>query len=71
MKKECVKTFVLITLILFLTSFPTGIEKAFAQDGIAGSVTIKLPAPRYSSDTSVEKALLERRSARSYYGYFL
>jgi SagB-type dehydrogenase family enzyme len=66
MKKECAKIFTLITLILFLTSFPTGIKKAFAQDKIAGSVTIKLPPPKYSSDTSVEKALLERRSVRSY-----
>jgi hypothetical protein len=58
-------TFVLIRLILILTPFPAGIEKVFAQDKSTGAATIKLPAPKYSSDTSVEKALLERRSVRS------
>lgn len=31
-----------------------------------GSGIIKLPAPRYDSNTSIEKALLERRSVRDY-----
>jgi nitroreductase len=66
MKKQCVVIFVLIILILFLTPFPVGVSKVFAQDKSAGMATIKLPQPKYSSDTSVEKALLERRSVRSY-----
>jgi SagB-type dehydrogenase family enzyme len=66
MKKQCEVIFVLIILILFLTPFPVGVSKVFAQDKSAGMATIKLPQPKYSSDTSVEKALLERRSVRSY-----
>jgi SagB-type dehydrogenase family enzyme len=66
MKKQCLAIFVLITLILPLTLFPVGIEKASAQDKSTSTAAIKLPAPKYSSDTSVEKALLERRSVRSY-----
>jgi SagB-type dehydrogenase family enzyme len=38
---------------------------AFAQ-GKASGETIKLPSPRYDSEVSIEKALLERRSIRSY-----
>jgi SagB-type dehydrogenase family enzyme len=58
--------FVLMVTIFFLVTFPAAGEKAFAQDKSASTATIKLPAPKYSSDTSVEKALLERRSVRSY-----
>jgi SagB-type dehydrogenase family enzyme len=66
MKKQYVISLALIISIFFPAPFPAEIEKAFALDKIAGTATIKLPAPKYSSDTSVEKALLERRSVRSY-----
>ena len=66
MKKQYVISLVFIVSIFFLTPFSAGIEKVFAQDKSASAATIKLPAPKYSSDTSVEKALLERRSVRSY-----
>lgn len=66
MKKQYAMLFVLMVTICFLFPFTTGIEKVFAQDKSASAATIKLPAPKYSSDTSVEKALLERRSVRSY-----
>jgi SagB-type dehydrogenase family enzyme len=66
MKKPYVILLILIVSIFYPAPFPAGIEKAFAQDKSAVVTTIKLPAPRYSSDTSVEKALLERRSVRSY-----
>ncbi len=64
MKKQNAIPFVLIVSLCFFIFFLTGIEKVFAQDKSA--TNIKLPVPRYSSDTSVEKALLERRSVRSY-----
>jgi SagB-type dehydrogenase family enzyme len=66
MNKQCVAIFVLMTSILSSTPFPAGTSRAFAQDKNAGAATIKLPTPKYSSDTSVEKALLERRSVRNY-----
>jgi SagB-type dehydrogenase family enzyme len=66
MKKQYAMLLVLMVTMFFLVSFPGATEKAFAQDKSAGAATIKLPAPKYSSDTSVEKALLERRSVRSY-----
>ena len=66
MKKQYAMLLVLMVMVFFLVSFPAGIEKVFAQDKSASAATIKLPAPKYSSDTSVEKALLERRSVRSY-----
>jgi SagB-type dehydrogenase family enzyme len=66
MKKQYAMILILMVTIFFLVPFTAGIEKVFAQDKNTGAATIKLPAPRYSSDTSVEKALLERRSVRSY-----
>jgi SagB-type dehydrogenase family enzyme len=40
-------------------------QSAFAQDKSRGEA-VKLPPPRYDSEVSIEKALLERRSIRSY-----
>ena len=65
MKKKNV-ILLLFIIICFFTSFLIGIGKTFAQDKSVAAMTIKLPAPKYSSDTTVEKALRERRSVRSY-----
>lgn len=51
--------FALITLIGQYYGFSKPSEKAPIKDE-----KIKLPPPRYDSTTSVEKALLERRSIR-------
>ena len=66
MKKQCIMILILMTTVFYMATFSIGVEKVFAQDKSPGAATIKLPAPKYSSDTSVEKALLERRSVRSY-----
>jgi SagB-type dehydrogenase family enzyme len=66
MNKQYVMSLVLMVSICFLTPLPALVDNVFAQDKSTRAATIKLPAPRYSSDTSVEKALLERRSVRSY-----
>jgi SagB-type dehydrogenase family enzyme len=66
MKKQYTILVIPMVVIFFLVYFPAGIEKVFAQDKSTGAATIKLPPPKHSSDTSVEKALLERRSVRSY-----
>jgi hypothetical protein len=65
-KKQFEMSLALIISISFLVPFPAGIGTALAQDKSTNIATIKLPAPKYSSDTPVEKALLERRSVRSY-----
>jgi SagB-type dehydrogenase family enzyme len=63
MKKQRIMFLVLIVgSICFLIPLLT----VFAQYKSAGMTAIKLPSPKYSSDTSIEKALLERRSVRSY-----
>jgi SagB-type dehydrogenase family enzyme len=46
--------------------FYSGTQSVLAQGKSFGGETIKLPPPRYDGDVSVEKALLERRSIRSY-----
>ena len=58
---------VLICGFAILTLLPLCLtdHSALAQ-GKSSAETIKLPPPRYESDVSVEKALLERRSIRSY-----
>lgn len=66
MKKHSAISIILVVSVFLLASLFARIEQAFAQDKSANTTTIKLPAPKYSSDTSVEKALLERRSVRSY-----
>jgi len=53
-----------LAILLFLPLCMMG-HSALAQVKSSGE-TIKLPPPRYESDVSVEKALLERRSIRSY-----
>jgi SagB-type dehydrogenase family enzyme len=66
MRKLYTMLLVLIITVFFLVTFSATVEKTFAQDKSESATTIKLPAPKYSSETSVEKALLERRSVRSY-----
>jgi len=58
---------VLICGLAILTLLPFWMtdHSALAQGKSSGE-TIKLPPPRYESDVSIEKALLERRSIRSY-----
>jgi len=59
--------FNLMLILSILTLLPPGVmdRLAFAQ-GKSGGEVFKLPPPRYDSEVSVEKALLERRSIRSY-----
>ncbi|HVN96424.1 MAG TPA: SagB/ThcOx family dehydrogenase [Syntrophorhabdaceae bacterium] len=64
MKKYMLMTAILIVSVCMLVPLFMGVTQVYAQD--KGAANIKLPAPRYSSDTSVEKALAERRSVRSY-----
>ena len=51
--------------ILTLLSICVMDRSALAQ-GKSGGETFKLPPPRFESEVSIEKALLERRSIRSY-----
>jgi len=51
-------------IIVILTLFPIGRCGAMSMD--KSSVIIKLPAPCYDSKTSIERALIQRRSIRSY-----
>jgi len=53
-----------LAILMFLPLCMMG-HSALAQGKSSGE-SIKLPPPKYESDVSVEKALLERRSIRSY-----
>ena len=53
----------LISLILIIFTL-TAMKPLFAQSGNR----IELPSPRFDSDYSLEKAMLERRSVRNYSG---
>jgi len=57
--------FMLILAILVLPPICVMDRSALAQ-GKSGGETFKLPPPRHDSEVSIEKALLERRSIRSY-----
>ena len=57
--------FMLILAILVLPPICVMERSALAQ-GKSGGETFKLPPPRHDSEVSIEKALLERRSIRSY-----
>lgn len=60
-----IKVYYLAVVIIFiLTAFPTGRCEAMSMNNSSG--IIKLPAPYYDGNTSVEMALLKRRSIRSY-----
>jgi hypothetical protein len=61
-----VKTIVLFAIIV--TLFQTHIELRFAQaqERTSGTTVINLPQPAIDGLVSIEKALLERRSVRSY-----
>jgi SagB-type dehydrogenase family enzyme len=53
-------------LIAMLLKFSDKNQLAIAQDNDMKTDTIKLPTPKYDGPVSVEKALLERRSIRTY-----
>ena len=57
---------VLICGLAILTLLPFCMTDLSLAQGKSSGETVKLPPPRYESDISVEKALLERRSIRSY-----
>jgi SagB-type dehydrogenase family enzyme len=61
-----VKTIVLFAIIV--TLFQTHIELRFAQaqERTSGTMVINFPQPAVDGPVSIEKALLERRSVRSY-----
>lgn len=60
-----IKVYYLAVVIIFtLTLFPTGRCEAMSMNNSSG--IIRLPAPYYDGNTSVEMALLKRRSIRSY-----
>ena len=69
-KHTLVPIFVLSFLVFWIISISFllygGGQHALAQDKGSKTEAVKLPLPRYNGDVSVEKALLERRSLRSY-----
>ena len=65
-----IKVYYLAVVIIFiLTVFSTGRCESMSAKKSSG--IIKLPAPCYDSNTSVERALIQRRSIRSYSNDFL
>jgi SagB-type dehydrogenase family enzyme len=52
--------------LMMLLIFNNKIQFATAQEKEVKAETIKLPTPKYDGSVSVEKALLERRSIRTY-----
>jgi SagB-type dehydrogenase family enzyme len=68
MKKVHVVILLVMLIVMgggvFFISWLTGMDELGAGEFI--SERIKLPEPRYDSSTSIEKALLERRSVRDY-----
>jgi len=66
MRKQLVIELLLMMVCVSLVFIISGGKEAIAQDKAAKTEAIKLPAPRYTSDTPVEKALLERRTVRTY-----
>jgi SagB-type dehydrogenase family enzyme len=69
-KHNSMPIFVLSFLVFWIISISFllygGGQPALAQDKGSKTEAVKLPLPRYNGDVSVEKALLERRSLRSY-----
>jgi len=69
-KHTLVPIFVLSFLVFWIISVSFllygGGQHVLAQDKGSKTEAVKLPLPRYNGDVSVEKALLERRSLRSY-----
>jgi len=59
-----IRIYYLVIIIFILTLFPIGRCGAMSMD--KSSEIIKLPTPYYDGNTSVEMALLKRRSIRSY-----
>jgi SagB-type dehydrogenase family enzyme len=59
---------VLLSLLAGVFLFPEGCSKTEAGSPVAAGTIIALPEPAHDSDTSVEEALLGRRSVRDYSG---
>jgi SagB-type dehydrogenase family enzyme len=57
---------VMLPVIMMSFGLPGGCGTGDSASPAGDSTSITLPEPRYDSDTSVEKALLERRSIRDY-----
>ena len=68
MKEVLSKTIItsLITLLILITSLLLPSKRCEAMSSIKSPEIVELPAPRHDSNFSVERALLERRSVRSY-----
>lgn len=66
MKIRVYRTIALFLSLLSVVFLMAITGNTLAQNKGSDAFIIKLPAPKYTSDTSVEKALLERRSVRSY-----
>jgi len=65
--KRYFPTINLILILAVLILFPLCVMESSALAQVkSGGETVKLPPPRYESEVSIEKALLERRSIRSY-----
>ncbi len=62
-RKGCL---VMVPLIMMSFGLSAGCGTGDSASPAGDSASIVLPAPAYNSDTSVEKALLERRSIRDY-----
>ena len=61
-----VKTIVLLTITVLLFQTHLGLRLAQAQERTSVVMVINLPQPAVDGSVSIEKALLERRSVRSY-----
>ena len=69
MKKFLITLFLVLvssTIVLFVVLSPSNGENESNLNQIQQSTIIDLPEPRYDSEVSVEKTLLERRSIRKY-----
>jgi SagB-type dehydrogenase family enzyme len=61
------KRWLLAVLVLMaLPGFAGGCEKADGSPPVKDGTTIALPEPAYDSETSLEEAILQRRSVREY-----
>ncbi|HUU50347.1 MAG TPA: SagB/ThcOx family dehydrogenase [Nitrospinota bacterium] len=66
MKKAIIIILILILMILGIRTAISLLHSATNTEPASNLKIIKLPEPKYDSKTSVEKALLKRRSVRSY-----
>jgi SagB-type dehydrogenase family enzyme len=61
-----VRTMVLFSITAMIFQILPGLRISEAQEQTSGAASINLPPPRIDGPVSVEKALLERRTVRSY-----